>query len=92
MSRPGIEEVNFHDFMSAVKTASDKGFLLERKDKEKWKEYVTENSVRDVSLEAHAKVKFSYGKPVLVAITKGPDWVGCYAYSKDDEAVLKYVP
>jgi len=92
MSRPGIEEVNYHDFMRMVRIATDKGFLLERKDKEKWKQYVTDNSVRDASLEAHAKVKFSYGKPVLVAILMGSAWDGCYAYSKDDEAVLKYLP
>ena len=63
MSGPGIEEVNYHDFIRVVKRASDTGALIERKEKERWKEYVTENSVRDVSLEAHAKVKFSYGKP-----------------------------
>ena len=90
MSRPRVIEVDYYDFMRQLKSAIDARNAIEKSDKEKWKAYISENNIRDVSLEAHAKVKFT-GKPKLAAIVGGSDWDGCYAYSIDDEAVIKYV-
>ena len=92
MSRPRIEEVDYYDFVRVLKSASDARCVIEKIDKEKWKQHIVENNIRDVSLEAHAKVKFVAGKPTLVAISSGSNWDGCYAYSKADEAAIKYIP
>lgn len=92
MNRPRVEEVDFHDFMRVLKRARDSRSVIERTEADKWKAYVTENNIRDVSLEAHGKVKFVNGKPVLVAIKMGSDWDGCYAFSSADEAVIRYIP
>ena len=70
--------------------ASDASRLIERKDKVKWKAYITEHKVRETSLEAFGKVKFMAGKPVLVAIDMGESFDGCYVYSKEDEAAMKW--
>jgi len=91
MNRPRIEDVDYYDFIRMLRQANDNRCIIEKTDKDKWAEYVAENGIRDVSLEAHAKVKFASGKPSLVAITMGSAWDGCYAYSKADEAAIKYV-
>lgn len=91
MGRPRVIEVDFYILVEQIKRAVDARCLIERKDKKKWSEYVEQNNIREASLEAFGKVKFAAGKPVLIAISMGSDWDGCYAYSKDDEAALKYV-
>jgi hypothetical protein len=73
-----------------MKRAADAKCLIERKDKEKWKAYITAHGVKETSLEAFGKVKFMNGKPQLVAIDQGSTWDGCYAFSNEDEAALKW--
>ena len=92
MQRPRVEEVDFHDFMRILKSARDSRCVIEKADKEKWSKHVTENNIRDVSLEAHGKVRFANGAPTLVAIIMDSDWDGCYAYSQADEAAIRYIP
>jgi len=92
MNRPRVEEVDFHDLMRILKSARDARCVIEKSDKESWKKHVVENNIRDVSLEAHGKVKFANGKPTLVAIVMDSDWDGCYAYSQADESAIKYIP
>lgn len=91
MGRPTIIEIDFYALLEEISRAREAQGLIEKKDADKWAEYVNQNNIRDASLEAHGKVKFTAGKPELVAIAMGSDWDGCYAYSKDDEAALKYV-
>lgn len=91
MGQPSIVEVDYYTLVEKMKLAADSRRLLEKKNKEKWKTYVSENNIREASLLAYGKVKFTTGSPQLVAIEMGSDWDGCYVYSKSDEAALKYV-
>lgn len=90
MGQPRIVEVDFYQFAEKMKRAADAKCLIERTDKAKWKAYITEHKVKETSLQAFGKVKFMSGKPELVAIDQGGDWDGCYAFSKADEAALKW--
>ncbi|MBN7821658.1 hypothetical protein KJY73_09980 [Bowmanella sp. Y26] len=92
MGQPSIVEVDYHVLVGKLKQAADTGCLIERTDKDKWKAYVEENQIRETSLIAFGKVKFSRGAPVPVAIVMAGEWAGCYVYSDKDEAALKYVP
>ncbi|WP_293268915.1 hypothetical protein [Neptunomonas sp.] len=91
MGQPRIVDVDYYVLIEEMKRASDTRCLIEKKDKERWKNYIAENEIREASLEAFGKVKFSQGKVKLVAISSGSSWDGCYAYSTDDEVALKYV-
>jgi hypothetical protein len=92
MAQARIVEVDYYQLVEKMKRAADKKCLIERKDKEKWKAYITAHGVKETSLEAFGKVKFMAGKPQLIAIDQGDGdaWDGCYAFSKEDEAALKW--
>ncbi len=90
MAQPKVVEVDYYQLVEQIKRASDASCLIERKDKERWKTYITEHNVRETSLEAFGKVKFMAGTPVLVAIDMGESFDGCYVFSKEDEAAMKW--
>ena len=92
MSRARVVEVDYYVLIEKLKEAANKACLIERSDSVLWKEFVAKNGVRETSLEAFGKVKFINGEPKLVGIEMGDEWDGCYAYSTDDEAALKFVP
>jgi hypothetical protein len=68
------------------------GGRIEPSDKAKWQDYLKAHGVDAVVMQARAKVKFMRGKPRMVIIDHGGPWDGFYAYSKEDEVVLKWEP
>ncbi len=92
MGQARVEEVDYYELVSEIRRARDAKCIIERTDKEKWKEYLEEHKVRETSLLAFGKVKFAAGAPKLIAIVDSSHWAGCYAYSNDDEAALKFIP
>ncbi len=92
MGQPKIVEVDYYILLDKIKRAADAGGRIEKSDKEKWQEYMKANKVNDISLLAWGKVKFAGGKLKLVVINHGDPWDGCYVYSEEDEAALKFVP
>lgn len=92
MSQPRVIEVDYYRLVEELKRAADRQGLLQRQDKEQWRQYIDAHNIREASLEAFGKVKFASGKPRLAAIQAGSTWDGCYAYSVEDECALKYVP
>ncbi len=91
MAQHRIVEVDYPIFIGELRLARDSNKIIEPVNKEKWAEYLASNDIREVSFNAHAKVRFFHGKHQLVAIVRDSDWDGCYAYSKADEAAIKYV-
>ena len=91
MAQHRIVEVDYHIFVGELRLARDSNKIIEPVNKEKWAEYLGENGIREVSFNAHANVRFFHGNHQLVAIVRDEDWDGCYAYSKADEAAIKYV-
>ena len=92
MSQARVEEVDYYVLVEKLKQAASKSCLVEQTNRERWKRYVAENGIRETSLMAFGKVKFISGKTRLAGIEMGDEWDGCYAYSIDDEAALKFVP
>lgn len=88
MAYARIVEVNYYDFTEALRKATDTGNRLEPRDGETWKKYVAENGIKEASFKTIAGGK--YEGMQLVAITDG-DWIGCYAYTKTEEACLKWL-
>lgn len=91
MGQHRIIEVDYHDFMGHLRIARDGQQVVEPRDEAPWRDLIAEKGVREASFHAHAKVKFVYGKPRMVAILGDHDWSGVYSYSGDDEAAIKYV-
>jgi hypothetical protein len=92
MGEAKIVEVDYYILRDKLKRAADVGGRIDKNEKEKWKEYIREKKINDISLQAWAKVKFTGGKLKLVVINHGDPWDGCYVYSEDDEAALKFIP
>ena len=92
MSQARVVDVDYYVLVEKIKQAANKSCLVERTNKERWQQYVADNKIRETSLEAFGRVKFVRGQTKLAGIEMGDDWDGCYAYSDDDEAALKFVP
>jgi len=92
MGQAKIVEVDYYILRDKLKRAADVGGRIEKSDKQQWQDYIKEKKVNDTSLLAWGKVKFSSGKLKLVVINHGDPWDGCYVYSEDDEAALKFIP
>ena len=92
MGQAKIVEVDYYILRDKLKRAADVDGRIEKSDKVKWQEYIKEKKVNDISLLAWAKVKFSGTKLKLVVINHGDPWDGCYVYSEEDEAALKFIP
>jgi hypothetical protein len=92
MTHAKVVEVDYYQLVDKLKAAANANGLIEKSDKKKWQAYIAEHSIQDIKLEAFGKVKFMAGKPRLAAIDMGSDWDGCYTYSNEDEAALKWVP
>ena len=70
MAQHRIVEVDYHIFIGELRLARDSNKIIEPVNKEKWAEYLASNDVREVSFNAHAKVRFFHGKHQLVAIVR----------------------
>jgi hypothetical protein len=90
MAQARVVEVDYYQLVEHLKKAANSNKLIEKTDKERWKAYINEHKIQDIKLEAFGKVKFMAGKPRLAAIVSGGKWDGCYAYSDEDEAALKW--
>ncbi len=90
MAQPRVIDVDYYRLIAEIKSARNVKGVIEKQDKEKWQQYVADHNIRESSMLAFGKVKFTSGKTKLIAIQCGSSWDGCYAYSIDDEAALKY--
>ena len=84
-----VVDVDYYDFQAALRKATDAGKRLEPRDGEPWKKYVAEHGIKEASFKTIASGK--YEGIALVVIDDGSAWSGCYAYSKAEEACLKWV-
>ena len=89
MSRVRIVEQNYFEFQAALRTAADEGTRIEPKDKDLWKEFVTENKIQEHAFRSLAEKKFEGIEPVIIG-GEG-DWVGYYFFTRQEEACLKWV-
>ncbi len=83
-----IKEINYYEFLNALRDARDNGNRLEKTNEAEWKDFIRSNDIKEVSFMSVANKKYENMKPVI--IKSGNEWEGFYAYSDDDEAVIKW--
>jgi hypothetical protein len=88
MPRPKIIEVDYHQFASRLRKATNAGHRLEKVDQPAWDDFVSAHNVNEVAMSSWGRSKFTKIEPVI--INDGGSWEGYYVYSKDDEACLKW--
>ncbi len=88
MSRVRIVDQNYFEFMTALRSASDRGTKLDPRDKEKWKDFVKENRIQEAAFRSLADKKYEGMQPII--IEEESPWRGYYMYTTDEEAVLKW--
>lgn len=84
-----VEEVDYYEFSAALRKATDSGTRIEPRDKQAWKQFIKDRNIKDASLMSLARNQFE--GVALVGINDDGPWGGCYAYSKTEEACLKWV-
>ena len=89
MARARIIPVDYYEFTKQLRIAVDSGTRIEKSQAELWKNYVTEHKVNEIAMHSWGRSKFGGSTPVI--INTGNDWDGYYVYSKDEEAVLKWI-
>jgi hypothetical protein len=89
MARSRLVEVNYHEFMTALRTAGERGTRIERSDKEGWAAYIKKHGVKEASARRVAAGRGS-GDVKAVIINDEGDWNGFYVYSPDDQMCLKF--
>jgi len=84
-----LVEVNYHEFMTALRTAAESGTRIERTDKASWAAYIKEHGVHEASARRVVAGRGSGDVKAVIINTEG-DWNGFYVYSPDDQMCLKF--
>ena len=87
MARVNITEVDYFEFRRQLQVATDNHLRIEPTQKERWKNYVKENGIREVVMKQFAR-RFEKGEHVILDLDT--DWGGYYTFSSHDELVYKW--
>jgi hypothetical protein len=88
MARPRIVDVDYHQFLGALRKASDTGQRIDVADKNRWLAWVRDNHVKEAAFRTFAQGKYEGLEPVI--IDASDEWRGYYLVSKQEEACLKW--
>ena len=89
MKRPQIVEVDYFEFKTQLRRATNSGRQIEITDKKPWQEYIQKNKIPDAALAVHARSRSTSGKLKQAIIADDSPWDGYYVYSPDEEFCLK---
>ncbi len=90
MARPRIVSVDYHQFLTELRKATEAGTHIEASDKARWSAWVKQNNVREASFKSIGSNQYSDLKPAI--IDDRGTWGGYYLYTATEEACLKWVP
>jgi hypothetical protein len=88
MARPRIVDVDYHQFQTALRKATDTGQRIDAADKNRWSAWVRDNHVKEAAFRTFAQGKYEGLEPVI--IDANGEWRGYYLVSKQEEACLKW--
>jgi hypothetical protein len=88
MARPTIIDIDYHEFLSALRKAIDDGTRIDVSEKDRWAEWIKQNKVREAAFKSFGGGRFEGLMPVIID-SDGP-WGGYYLHSSDEEACLKW--
>jgi hypothetical protein len=90
VARAKVVDFDYYQFLGLLRRATDAGSRIEKKDGERWSEYVKAHRINEIAATAIANRKFEGAVAVILA--EGKDTDGLYFYSKNDEGCLRLVP
>lgn len=90
MGQRRIIEVEYQDFLRALRHATDAKRKIEKTDKEAWMAFVKKHAVPEAGMRVHAMAGAMSGKIRGVIIDGEGAADGYYLYSPDDQFCLKY--
>jgi hypothetical protein len=88
MTRPTVEEVDFHLFKRALDRAIATGTRIVPREKERWASYVAAHGVREVNFQGFARSKYEGLEPVILDGTD--ELAGYYMWSAALERALRW--
>ena len=88
MNRPRIIQVDYHQFLNALRSAGDVAGRIDATDRQRWTDWVRANNVKEAAFRSVGSNQFEGLVPVI--IDDGSDWAGYYLYSSREEACLKW--
>ena len=88
MARPRIVDVDYHQFLVALRKAIDTGQRIDVGDKPRWLAWVRDNHIKEAAFRTFAQGKYEGLEPVI--IDASGEWRGYYLVSKQEEACLKW--
>ena len=88
MPRPTIVEMDYYRFKQALQRAVDSGTRIDVSDKDRWKEWVRENQIKEAAFRTFGEGMYEGLEPVIIA--SDDDWKGYYLVSTAEEACLKW--
>lgn len=88
MARPRIVDVDYFQFLQALRKAADNGQRIDASQRDRWLAWVRENHVKEAAFKTFAQGKYEGLEPVI--IDANGEWHGYYLVSKQEEACLKW--
>jgi hypothetical protein len=88
MSRPSIQDIDYHEFLTALRKAVDDGSRIDVSERQRWTEWVKKHRVREAAFKSMGGGRFEGLQPVI--IDNDGKWGGYYLHSSEEEACLKW--
>jgi hypothetical protein len=88
MARSKVVEIDYYQFVTLLRRASDTGKRIDKTDA-RWKETIKAQGINEVAATAIARQKFERAVPVILAEGRETDVL--YCYSQDEECCLRLV-
>jgi hypothetical protein len=88
MARPSIKDVDYHEFMAALRKAIDDGSRIDVSDRKRWSAWVKQNRIKEAAFKSFGGGRFEGLEPVIID-SEGA-WGGYYLHSSVEEACLKW--
>lgn len=89
MARARMVEVDYYSFRQLLREAADRGGRIEKRDTQRWQEYVKTHNINEVGATAIARTRFEEPTPVIIEL--GGERDGLYIYSDLEEGCLRLV-
>ena len=90
MNKPRIYSVYYFDFVTALRKATNTGQRIDKREKQRWADYVRRNKIPVAAMSKHAESMQVGGRFESVIINDDGEWEGYYVYSNDDQFCVKY--
>ncbi|WP_440996016.1 hypothetical protein [Arhodomonas sp. SL1] len=89
MARARLVEVDYYSFRQLLREAANRGGRIDKRDANRWADYVKTYNINEVGATAIARQRFEEPTPVIINLGGTRD--GLYLYSDIEEGCLRLV-